>query len=206
MAKTKLTVIDVSDYQGRIDWEKVKKDGIDGAIIRAAYSTVKWDRECDRNIAECERLGIPFGLYIYSLAKTKKRARQEADAILEKAKGHKIDFPLYIDLEQAGYGKYAKEMAEEFGRVIEKAGYWCGVYANQSWWLQYLRGLNRFTKWVAWYGAKPTVEGTDMWQYTSAGKVDGISGHCDKNKCYRNFPKLIEKKRKVSASHVSAVH
>ncbi len=186
-----MTVIDVSHHQGVIHWEKVKKAGIDGAIIRVSDSTGTMDRQCNRNIKECERLGIPFGLYIYSRAKTKAKVKEEADIILKKANGHKISFPLYIDLEQAGYESYAKMAAEEFGTIIEKAGYWCGVYANQNWWLQYLRGLNRFTKWVARYGTKPTVEGTDMWQYTGTGKISGISGNCDMNHCYVDFPGVI---------------
>ena len=100
MAKIKRKVIDVSHHQGKIDWAKVKAARIDGVIIRVADGTKVMDRQCDRNIKECERLGIPFGLYIYSRAKTKKQARKEANIILKKAKGHKIQYPLYIDLEQ----------------------------------------------------------------------------------------------------------
>ena len=188
-----MTVIDVSHHQGVINWEKVKKAGIDGAIIRVSDSTGTMDRQCNRNIKECERLGIPFGLYIYSRAKTKAKVKEEADIILKKAKGHKISFPLYIDLEQAGYESYAKMAAEEFGAIIERAGYWCGVYANQNWWQNYLKGLEKFTKWVARYGKEPTISNIDMWQYSSSGKVSGISGNVDVNECYVDFPSLIGK-------------
>lgn len=193
MAKIKRKVIDVSHHQGKIDWGKVKASGIDGVIIRVADSTKIMDRQCDRNIKECERYGIPFGLYIYSRAKTKKQARKEAAIILKKAKGHKIQYPLYIDLEQAGYGKYAKKVATEFGNAVEKKGYWCGVYANLGWWEDYLNGMNRFSKWVARYGKKPKTANMDMWQYSSKGKVTGVSGECDMNYCYVDFPKLIKR-------------
>lgn len=194
MAKIKRKVIDVSQYQGKIDWKRVKDAGIEGAIIRVGDGTKTKDKQCDRNIKECERLGIPFGLYIYSRAKTKKQARKEADIVIKKAKGHKIQYPLYIDLEQQGYGKYAKKTAEAFGDRVEQKGYWCGIYANLSWWKDYLKGMNRFSKWVARYGSKPKVANMDMWQYSSAGKVPGISGKCDMDYCYVDFPKLIGKK------------
>ena len=192
MAKTKFIVIDVSHHQGKIDWKKVKKSGIDGAIIRVSDSTGTPDRQCDRNIAQCKKYKIPFGLYIYSRAKDKKKVRKEADIILKKAKGLNIQFPLYIDREQPGCEKYARMAAKEFGRLVEKEGYWCGVYANQSWWKNYLAGLNRYSKWVARYGQKPTIPRMDMWQYTMEGKIPGIAGDCDKNKCYVDFPKLLK--------------
>lgn len=189
MAKPKFTVIDVSYYQGKIDWKKVKKSGIEGAVIRVSDSVGNLDSQCDRNIAQCEKYGIPFGLYIYSRAKDKKTAKKEANIILKKAKGHKIQLPLYIDLEQPGCEKFAKTAAKEFGRIVEKKGYRCGVYANQNWWKNYLKGLTQYSRWVARYGKKPTVSNVDMWQYTMKGKVPGISGYCDKNKCYVDFPK-----------------
>ena len=182
----------MSHHQGKIDWKKVKKSGIDGAIIRVSDSTGTPDRQCDRNIAQCKKYKIPFGLYIYSRAKDKKKVRKEADIILKKAKGLNIQFPLYIDLEQPGCEKYARMAAKEFGRLVEKEGYWCGVYANQSWWKNYLAGLNRYSKWVARYGQKPTIPRMDMWQYTMEGKIPGIAGDCDKNKCYVDFPKLLK--------------
>lgn len=186
-----IKVIDVSHHQGSINWEAVKKDGVDGAIIRVADSVGTMDRQCDRNIAECERLGIPFGLYIYSRANSDSILRQEADVILNKAKGHNIQYPLYIDLEQSGCERYAKRAAEYFGSLVEKEGYWCGVYANLEWWNNYLNSVEKYTKWVARYGEKPSVKNIDMWQYSSTGKISGISGNCDVSECYRDFPSEI---------------
>lgn len=97
MAKPKFIVIDVSHHQGKIDWRQVKRSGIGGVIIRVSDSTGTPDRQCSRNIAQCEKYKIPFGLYIYSRAKDKKTVHKEANIILKKAEGHKIQFPLYID-------------------------------------------------------------------------------------------------------------
>lgn len=181
-------VIDVSHHQGEIDWEKVKAYGISGAIIRVSDSTNTKDQQCDTNIKECERLGIPFGLYIYSRATTEEHVRQEAALCLEKAKGHVLNYPIYIDLEQSGTESYAKNAAEIFGTVIEAAGYIPGVYASQSWWADYLNGFEKYTKWVARYSTQPpTVKNYDMWQFSSSEKVNGISGAVDMSECYKSF-------------------
>lgn len=178
-------VIDVSHHQGTINWEKVKAAGIFGAIIRVSDSTGTMDRQCDRNIAECKRLGIPFGLYIYSRATTEDRAQKEAQICLDKAKGCILSFPIYIDLEQEGTENYAKTAAKIFGDIIEAAGYKFGVYANQYWWSTCLSGMDKYTKWVARYSTTPpAVKNYDMWQYSSTGTVDGISGNVDLNEFY----------------------
>lgn len=186
-----MKVIDVSHHQGIIDWEKVKADGVKGAIIRVSDSVGIMDRQCNRNMAECERLGIPYGLYIYSRAASDAVLKREAALIVSKAKGHPIQYPLYIDIEQPGTRNYAKRAAQYFGSLVKKEGYWCGIYANLNWWNTYLTGVDQFTKWVARYGEKPSVNHLDMWQYTSAGKISGISGYCDINECYRDFPAEI---------------
>lgn len=183
-------VIDVSHHQQTIDWDKVKADGVVAAIIRVSDSTGTMDRQCDRNIAECERLGIPFGLYIYSRATNETKLNQEINIILNKAAGHTIQFPLYIDLECAGCESYAATAAEKFGKAVEAAGYWAGVYANYNWWTNYLTKVTRFTKWVARYGSACGLS-CDIWQYSSEGKVNGISGNVDMNYCYRWFPNEI---------------
>ena len=188
-------LIDVSEWQGKIDWEKVKPQ-IDGAILRCGYGgdlERQDDAQFKRNADECTRLGIPFGVYLYSYAKTVEQAKSEAAHILRLVKGYKLSYPVYLDLEENGTQTGAVERATVFGQIIEKAGYWCGVYANLNWWNNYLKGLDRFTKWVAQYNAKCDYKGSylDIWQYTSKGKVDGIKGNVDMNECYRDFPVVI---------------
>ena len=192
----KRVLIDVSEHQGVIDWEKAMHH-IDGAILRCGYGgdyTDQDDSMFRRNADECTRLGIPFGVYLYSYAKTIRQAQSEADHVLRLIKDYKLSYPVYLDLEESGTAEGAVERAIVFGDIIEQAGYWCGIYANLYWWEVILKdGLERFTKWVAQYYSKCEYTGThlDIWQYTSKGNIPGISGNVDMNECYRDFPAEI---------------
>lgn len=191
----KKILIDVSEYQDVIDWEKVMPH-IDGAILRCGYGGDHTDQDdpyFKRNADECTRLGIPFGVYIYSYAKSIQAAQFEADHVLRLIKGYRLSYPVYLDLEQSGTENGAVERANVFGDIIEKAGYWCGIYANLNWWENHLVGLERFTKWVAQYYRECEYTGAnlDIWQYTSKGNVPGINGNVDMNECYRDFPAEI---------------
>lgn len=191
----KRILIDVSEHQGKINWEKTKNN-IAGAILRCGYgSDIKSqdDEQFKRNADECTRLGIPFGVYLYSYAKTEEQAKSEAAHVLRLIEGYKLSYPVYLDLEETGTENGAVRRAEIFGDIIEKAGYWCGIYANLNWWENHLNGLERFTKWVAQYNTTCDYKGAnkDIWQYSSKGKVDGITGNVDMNVCYRDFPAEI---------------
>ena len=149
----KRVLIDVSEHQGVIDWEKAMHH-IDGAILRCGYSSDYPDQDDSmfrRNADECTRLGIPFGVYLYSYAKSIQGAQYEADHVLRLIKGYKLSYPVYLDLEEPGLEEGAVIRARVFGDIIEKAGYWCGVYANINWWENHLQCLELFTKWVAQY-------------------------------------------------------
>ena len=199
-----MRVIDVSEHNGTINWEAVKAAGIQGAIIRCGYGI---DIRIARNVSECERLGIPYGVYLYSYADNANKARSEAQHVLRLIKGRKLSFPVYYDLEQAEIEGAAVANAKIFGDLIEAAGFWCGVYYNKDWHNRVIKGqLDRFTLWGAGYGSnngqmqekyKPGF-GEDMWQYTSVGKVNGISGNVDMNECYRDFPTEISGKSTVA--------
>ena len=192
----KKLVIDVSEHNDRIDWEKVMYQ-IDGAILRCGYGSnyESQDDECFKyNADECTRLGIPFGVYLYSYAKTVEQAKSEAAHVLRLIDGYQLSYPVYYDLEEPGTQAGAVERAIIFGDIIEAAGYWCGIYANLNWWENYLKsGLERFTKWVAQYNNVCQYKGAnlDIWQYTSKGVVNGIKGGVDMNECYRDFPSEI---------------
>lgn len=192
-----MKIIDVSTHQGVIDWEKVKRSGIDAAILRCGYGKdlIKQDdKQFRRNADECTRLQIPFGVYLYSYAKNDEDSRSEAAHALRLIKGYKLSLPVYLDLEEEQIKDHAKRGAEIFRDIIEKAGYWCGIYANKYWWETHLKGLERFTKWVAQYNKECTYKGSyDIWQYSSTGTVDGIKGNVDMNICYRNLIDLIAK-------------
>lgn len=191
-------VIDISVHNGDIDFKKVKSQ-VDGVIIRCGYgSDIKSqdDKKWKQNVEGCIDNGIPFGVYIYSYAKTNEMAISEAEHVIRLVKPYKdkLSYPVYYDLEEDGTQKGAVERARAFAKVLTDAGYVVGMYANQNWWDNYLVGLNEFTKWVAKYGindgkphTKPNIKGMDIWQYTSVGKVDGIKGNVDINICYRDF-------------------
>lgn len=197
---TILKIIDVSEHNGKIDWERVKPQ-VDGAIIRCGFGSDKPgndDKRWQYNVSECERLGIPYGVYLYSYAKTVDAARSEAAHVLRLIKGRRLSYPVYFDAEEPGTEKICKAAALAFGEIIETAGYYCGVYSTPYWFNAYMSGLDRFTKWVASWGTnngkaqrKPAVAGMDMWQYASVGKIAGITGNVDVGFCYRDFPKEI---------------
>ena len=189
----KLFVIDVSTWQKKIDWEKVKPH-VDGAILRCGYGTdieKQDDKRFKYNADECARLGIPFGVYLYSYADTDAKARSEAEHTLRLIKPYKLSFPVYLDLEEYTKRKGAADRAVIFCEMIKAAGYMPGIYANLNWWTTHLRSdkLAKYTKWVAQYHTKCQYKKPyDMWQYSSKGKVPGISGRVDVNECYRDFP------------------
>jgi lysozyme len=185
-------VIDVSKHQSVIDWDKVKNH-IDGAILRCGYGMdliVQDDKQFERNASECERLGIPYGVYLYSYATNDENAKSEAGHILRLIKGKKLSLPVYLDVEEETpeHRKYAPRACEIVGDIITKAGYTFGVYANLNWWKNYLKGVNKYTRWVAQYNNKCTYTGKcDMWQYSSSGNIEGINGRVDMNECYLEF-------------------
>lgn len=183
-------VIDVSNFQGNINWEAVKAAGVEGAIIRCGWGqdiASQHDPKFQRNVEECIRLGIPFGVYLYSYAKTTSAAKGEAEHTMRLCGPYKdrMTYPVFYDLEQAGTEAGAVDRARVWCDLLQKNGYKVGIYANLNWWRNYLKGLNEYPKWVACYGStKPNVSGMVAWQYTSKGRVNGISGNVD---CSQNY-------------------
>ena len=185
--------IDVSEHNGIIDWNKVKSDGIDYAIIRCGYGsnyTNQDDKQWLHNVTECERLGIPYGVYLYSYADTLEKAKSEANHTLRLLKGHSPSYPVYYDLEDNKVAVLSSSMkgqiAEIFCNTIASAGYEVGIYSSLNWWNEVLvdyRFKNAsWSKWVAQWNSKCTYgEKYDAWQCASNGKVNGINGPVDLN-------------------------
>lgn len=183
-------LIDVSEHNGNIDWAKVKAAGVTGVIVRCGYGkNIKKqdDKKFTRNMDGAIKAGLDIGVYLYSYATNTASAKSEAEHVLRLVDPYKanINLPIYYDLEEPGTEKTAKANAGIFGDIIKKAGYNCGVYASLSWFKTYLKGLDKYTKWVAAWGkdngkpgTKPSIK-CDLWQYTSKGKVNGISGYVD---------------------------
>lgn len=196
-------LIDVSFYQKTINWEKVKAQ-IDGAILRVGYGGNQKnqdDKQFIRNANECTRLGIPFGVYIYSYANTLEKAKSEAEHVLRLIKGYKLSYPVYLDLEDRKTMTCSKkligDMAEVFCKKIKEAGYYPAIYANKYWFESILTDsrFNNWDRWVAQYSSKCTYRGKyQMWQYSSKGRLRGIEGNVDINYCYVNYPSILSDK------------
>ena len=191
--------IDVSEFQGKIDWEKVKNDGIEFAILRCGYGmdfSNQDDVEYERNANECERLGIPYGVYLMSYANTVEKARSEAKHVLRLIEGRKISLGVWYDIEDNGTsGAINKEtltnIINTFCNTIKNAGNRVGVYANLNWLENKIEKTikDNYDIWVAQYYSKCEYEGKYiMWQHTSSGKVNGISTNVDMNILYEDLP------------------
>ena len=189
--------IDVSEWQGAIDWDKVKNSGIEFAIIRTGYGRGgnQADEYYVRNVKGAKKAGIKVGLYHYSYAESPEDAVKEAEFCLRIIDNEKLDLPIYFDIEdKMSIGQLDKntrtQMCINFCSTIEKAGYWAGVYANKNWfdnYLNYDQLKARYTIWLAHYEIDSPSLDCDIWQYTSSGKVDGISGKVDMNYMYRDL-------------------
>lgn len=195
-------VIDVSEWQGDIDWAKAKADGVEGVIIRLGYGEGNnADKKAQRNISECKKLGIPFGIYWYSYADTPSLAKEEGADVVAKLKQFGVNpsdlaYPVYYDLEKWTWEGHQpptdpnvyNNIVNNWYSALQSAGYKnLGVYSYTS----YLQGplkhadIYAKTTWVAQYGARMGFDSFPTnsrgWQYTSSGKVNGISGNVDMN-------------------------
>lgn len=164
-------IIDVSEHNGLIDWQQVKDAGYH-AIIRCGFgrfdSGGRYDNYWDRNVSECERLGIPYGVYWYSYATRVESAQVEANQCLDAVRGHKLSYPIYFDTEEPGTQSVSAINAEAFCSTVQEAGYWAGIYASESWWNSYLGGLeDKYTPWIANWSRQPSIK-CDLWQRSGA--------------------------------------
>lgn len=195
--------IDVSKYQGTIQWDKVKPN-IDFAILRCGFGSdiARQDDVCfERNVAECERLNIPFAVYLYSYATTEQKIDSEVAHTLRLIGSHK-PFCVYIDMEDNSTTKLGKAkltaFAKRFCEGIKAKGFKVGVYANENWCKNYLdiAELHKsgYSIWCAKYStAKPKIAAPyDIWQYSSKGRVDGINGNVDMNYMYNDVRNVTE--------------
>ena len=183
--------IDVSSFNGAIDWETVKnRSDVDYAIIRCGYGNDFTDQDDSRweyNASECQRLDIPFGVYIYSYALNTDEALSEAEHVLRLISGYDLSLPIYLDLEDEKYtGQLTEQeigdIAEVFCDRIREAGYEVGIYANLNWHRTRLTDsrFELWEKWVAQYNYQCDYDGEyGMWQCTSVGNVPGIEGNVD---------------------------
>lgn len=181
--------VDVSYHNGVIDFEKVKNT-VDYVIIRCGYGqdmTSQDDKQWHRNVSECERLGIPYGVYFYSYAKTTARIEGEINHCLRLLQGHTPNLPVFFDSEEKGTQSVAKHNAKRFCDAMITHGYKAGIYASKSWYEKYIGETWGYDLWIARYSNVLGVDNVDIWQYSSNGTVDGINGRCDVNHVYKDY-------------------
>lgn len=195
--------IDVSVHNGNIDWNKVKNAGIQFAILRAGYGKVasQKDKQFENNYAGAKGVGIPVGVYWFSYAKTVEEARQEAEVCVSILAGKQFEFPVFFDQEDKetlATGKAnCSAMVRAFCEVLEKNGYWVGLYTSRSMLSTHIEDdiKTRYALWVAEWGAKLNYNGSvGIWQYCETGKVDGISGNVDLDIAYVDYATKVKAK------------
>lgn len=194
--------IDVSKWNGTIDWTAVKNSGVNYAIIRCGYrgsstGALIQDPKFKANIQGAQAAGIKVGVYFFTQAINEVEAVEEASMVLNLIKGYKLSYPVFIDVEGSGgradgIDKNTRTAAvNAFCKTIRNGGYKAGIYANKTWFESKMNtgSLTGYKIWLAQYAAAPTYKATryDMWQYTSKGKVSGISGNVDMNISYLGY-------------------
>lgn len=196
--------VDVSSYQGVIDWKKAKAAGVGFVILRSILKNGTLDSSFNRNYESARAVGLPVGLYKYSYAMTVEQAKAEAQAVIKALSGRPLQCNVWMDLEDSSQRRLSKSqltaIIEAFKNVIESAGYKFGIYCNLDWYKNVI-DVKKFTCpfWIARYPDSKTIKLTVKasskskpiishelwgWQYSSKGQVDGIKGNVDVNECY----------------------
>lgn len=199
--------IDVSQWQGEINWAAVKAAGVEFALIRAGLrgyapeGRLAEDARFRENAEGAIAAGIPVGVYFFSQATTPEEGREEARYCLKLVRPYRLDFPVYIDSEYAntqrtgradGLSQEARTAAvTAFCQEVEGAGYYAGIYASESWFARQLGEVSRYDRWVANWTGKPNLP-HGIWQYSSAGRVDGIAAPVDLDEAHKDYPTIIQ--------------
>lgn len=195
--------IDVSRYQGVIDFNKVKAAGIKFVIIQAGYGRYisQKDPYFEQNYKNAKAAGLNVGAYWYSYADSVDDAKKEAAVCLEAIKGKTFEYPIYFDLEERKQfnkgAAFCSSLVTAFCTTLEKAGYFAGLYISRSPLQSYITSdvAKRFAVWVAEYGGKLNYSGQyGIWQNSDRFRVNGISGNVDHDYSYVDYPSIIKKK------------
>ena len=184
--------LDVSEFQGNIDWTQVKNSGRQFAMIRAGYGFNTLDQKFRQNITECNRIGMPAGAYWFCYAISPETARQEADGCIDAISSYRIEYPVCYDIEQASINYAAQngvtitpdlaaQIVTAFCDRVEERGYFAMYYSNQNFLNAYLpwEMARRYALWYAYYDRRYDGIDCGIWQYTNTGSVPGITGNVD---------------------------
>lgn len=197
--------IDISKYQGVIDWQRVKGDGVKFAIIRVGWcgydGSITLDEKFHQNMRAANAVGMDVGVYLYSYANSIASARVAAAETLELVKGYRLTYPICFDIEETKHTIYTKNskannnaICSAFLDTIEQAGYYGMLYTYSYFSSAYLdmAKLSKYDLWIADYRPALGYKGAHgIWQYSSKGSVNGILGNVDMNHGYRDYAELI---------------
>lgn len=203
LAKSSGTMgIDVSKHNGNIDWNAVKNSGVSYVIIRCGYrgystGVLVEDPKFHSNIKGAKAAGLKVGAYFFSQAVNEVEAVEEASMAIDLVKGYGLNYPLFLDVEGSG-GRadgISRDMrtavCRTFCQTVQNSGISAGVYANKTWFTEKINtaNLTSYKLWLAQYASAPTYTATryDLWQYSSKGRVSGISTNVDMNISYVNY-------------------
>lgn len=203
MSELETKGIDVSAWQGQIDWKTVEAYGMDFAILRITESGNVIDKYFERNYTECQKYNIPTGVYKYSYAMTIAEIQSEARKVVSVLSGRKLQHPVWLDLEYNSQKSLGAEnihkMAEAFEKIITAAGYKFGIYCNVDWYMNVICShLKKYDFWIARYPANDDGWLQERlrpdfgvgWQYSSKAKIPGISGTVDRNVFYKDYKEV----------------
>lgn len=210
--------IDVSKHNGVIDWPKVKAAGYTAAIIRAGWTWYEGGLDVDsmfvRNMQGAAAAGLNIGVYVYSYDQSTAAARIAARKLVDLLAPYKLSYPVYFDMEYEPFNVKAgkttnTDIVVAFLEEIEKAGYYAALYCSAGFIREYLDDsrLAKYDKWIAQYNATCTYKGNyGMWQYgvigtvgtkgqhyTITGSVPGVTGNCDVNQVFVDYPAIMER-------------
>lgn len=194
--------IDVSKWQGNVDFNKVKKAGYDFVILNAGYGRYisQKDPYFEQNYARAKAAGLGVGAYWYSYAKSTSEAKQEAEVFLKAISGKQFEYPLCYDIEEGSQRGLSNSvigsMVDAFCGCLESHGYYASLYSYASFLNDKVPAQfkSKYDVWVASFDVqKPAYNGSyGIWQYTDKGNVAGVSGNCDCNYSYKDYPSIIK--------------
>ena len=196
--------IDVSKWQGTINWKKVASSGIDFAMIRSSYGSEHTDEMLQKNVEGCEKYGVDYGFYHYTYAKTVAEARKEAKYFLSRIKNYDPSYPVVLDIEEEYFKQMDRKKVTDiivaFMTELENAGYYASVYSYAIFFRDNvdMSRIKKYDIWIASWGDEEKLNNAydgnyGMWQYSSTGTVSGISGDVDLNYAYKNYAEIIKK-------------
>lgn len=196
--------IDVSKWQGDINFKEAKEDGVEFVIIREGYGKEnpnQIDKKFEENYFKAMDVGIPVGVYHYSYADSVDDAKKEAEFCLKNIRGKQLGYPVVFDIEDKEQLKLNNrkrtDICKAFCNEIEKANYYAMIYCNLNWWKNYLISeelASKYDLWLAQWGENKPSCSCGIWQKTDQGKIIGINGNVDLNISYKNYPEIMKNK------------